>query len=258
MANIVLDRTINHPPESQAGWAAGGPPGVVDVGAVDRMSVGGVVSATGVLFVLLLATGAYGWSLVDPAPEGFAEFPTWTLFAILVGFGAVIGAMLKPHLAKFLAPVYALAEGIFLGAISHAYENEWNGIVTQAVLITAVVFATMLFLYATRIIKVTERMRRVIISATIAVGVFYLFSFLLSIFGVGMPLIWDAGPLGIAFSFAMVGLAAFNLVVDFDLVDRGVQGGLPKQMEWVCALGLMVTIVWLYLEMLRLLSKLRQ
>ena len=121
------------------------------------MSAGGVASATGVLFVLLLAAGVVGWNSVDSTPEGQATFPSWTLIAILGGFGLALLVSFRPPLARLLAPVYALVQGVVLGAISRAYENEWDGIVVQAVLATAAVFATMLFLYGTRLVKVTNR-----------------------------------------------------------------------------------------------------
>jgi uncharacterized YccA/Bax inhibitor family protein len=178
-----------------------------------------------------------------------------------VSLGAVAAAMvafIKPPLARLLAPVYALAEGVVLGAISRVFENEWDGIVFQAVLLTAAVFGTMLFLYATRLVRVTNRMRRVVITATIAICVLYFVSILFSLFGLGVPLIWDAGPFGILFSVFVCGIAAFNLMLDFDLTERAVRDGLPKHFEWFCGLALMVSIVWLYLEILRLLAKLRQ
>ncbi|MGQ0824646.1 MAG: Bax inhibitor-1/YccA family protein [Actinomycetota bacterium] len=257
MANALLERTIEREAEQHAGWAAAAPAGPRESVRDAPMTMGGVASATGVLFVILLGTGVWGWSLVDSAPPGEAEIPGWLLPAVLGAFVLAIVAMFKPPLARFLGPVYAAIEGLALGAISHVYENEWDGIVVQAVGLTTIVFATMLFLYGTRIVRVTERMRRVIIGATIAIMVFYGISLLLSLLDVEMPLIWDAGPFGILFSLFVCGLAAFNLMLDFDLAERGVQAGLPKYMEWFVALGLMVSIVWLYLEILRLLAKLR-
>jgi len=131
-------------------------------------------------------------------------------------FGALGVAFLtvaKPHLAKFTGPVYAILQGLVLGAISRVYEEQWNGIVLQAVAITILVLGAIALLYATRIIKVTDRMRRIIVGATLAIVVFYGISLLLSLFGVGVPLIWDAGPFGILFSIAVCGLAAFNLAL---------------------------------------------
>ncbi|MDZ4826386.1 MAG: Bax inhibitor-1/YccA family protein [Actinomycetota bacterium] len=264
MANAVLAKTL----EKEAGgpgWGAptrpGGPGygGDGPIARTDTMTLGGVLSATTLLFVILCAFGYWGWTLVEAPPEtGQSDFPGWIIFAVLIGFGIGLLAMLKPPLARFLGPVYAAVQGVFLGAISHWYENQWDGIVVQAVGLTAIVFLSMLFVYSVRILRVTEKMRRVVIGATMAIAVFYLVSLLLSFLNVTMPLIWDAGPFGIAFSLFVCGLAAFNLVLDFDLAERGVAAGLPKYMEWFCALGLMISIVWLYLEILRLLSKLRR
>jgi len=179
------------------------------------------------------------------------------MIGVIVGFIAVIALYFKPHLAKFLGPVYAIAEGFFVGAISKVFESQWNGIVVQAAGATIAVFGVMLALYGTRIVKVTDRMRRTIIFATLGVMALYLVSFVFILFGASIPFINDASPLGIAFSVLVCGLAAFNLMLDFDFIERGAKAGLAKDYEWVAAVGLLVTIVWLYLEILRLLAKLR-
>jgi len=277
MANAVLERGLKQAEEERrdegaAGWAApaatataealtpdtvsawdGAPP----VAGAGTMTMGGVASATGVLLVLLLAAGVVGWNLVEQPVPGQVEFPGWMLVPLLGAVGVAIVTAFKPPIARFTAPIYALLQGIVLGAISRVFEEEWDGIVLQAVAITAFVLAAMAFLYATRIIKVTDRMRRIVVGATLGLFVFYAVSLLLSIFGVQAPLIWDSGPFGILFSVAVCGLAAFNLALDFDLAERGVRAGLPKHMEWYCGFGLMVSLVWLYLEVLRLLGKLR-
>jgi len=154
--------------------------------------------------------------------------------------------------------VYAAATGAMAGAISHFYEVQFNGIVLQAVGLTIGVFVMMLVLYSTRTIKVTDRLRNGIIAATGAVLLVYLATFVLRLFGADIPMIHDGGLIGIGFSLLVVGIASFNLLLDFDLIERGVKMGAPRYMEWYGAFGLMVTLVWLYLEMLRLLSKLRQ
>jgi uncharacterized YccA/Bax inhibitor family protein len=267
LANALLQKTIEReagPDTDRAGWAAPTPRTAPETTgreprtALERMTMGGVVSATSVLFVILLAGGAYGWTLVDAAPEGQVDVPGWLFPAVLVAVGMAIVAMLRPPLARLLGPLYAAIEGVVLGAISHVYENQWQGIVIQAIGLTALVFAAMLFVYSTRIVRVTDRMRRVVIGATLGIALFYFASILLSLFNVNLPLIWDAGPFGILFSLFVAGLAAFNLMLDFDLAERGVAAGLPKHMEWFVGLALMVSIVWLYLEILRLLSKLRR
>ena len=162
----------------------------------------------------------------------------------------------KPQFAKVLGPIYAVAEGVFVGAISHSYESIRHGIVVQAAGATVAVFAIMLFLYRTNIIKVTDRMRRIVIGATLGIMVFYGISMLINLFGGSVGFLNDTSALSIGFSFLVAGVAAFNLALDFDFIEKGAKAGLPKQMEWVAAVGLLVTIVWLYLEILRLLSKL--
>lgn len=225
----------------------------------DRMTVSGTASATGVLLVLLLIAAGFGWAAVPSVAEDASpSFPGIALVGVVVGFVAVIIASFKPHLAKFMAPVYALAQGYFVGAVSKAYENFQNGIVLQAAGATIAVFASMLFLYGTRIIKVTDRMRRIVIGATMGIALFYLVSFVMSLFGASLSFLTEPTLFGIGFSVLVVGLAAFNLALDFDFIERGSQSNLPKHMEWLGALGLLVTIVWLYLEILRLLSKLRE
>jgi uncharacterized YccA/Bax inhibitor family protein len=157
-----------------------------------------------------------------------------------------------------LAPVYALAEGVVLGAISRAYSEAYSGIVLQAIGTTAGVFVVMLLLYRSRIITVNDKFRRIIMGAMLGLMAFYLISFVFGIFGNMPSFINDASPMGIGFSVFVAGLAAFNLALDFDTIERGAANKLPAHMEWYCALGVTVTLVWLYLEILRLLAKLRE
>jgi uncharacterized YccA/Bax inhibitor family protein len=252
-----------------AGWAAPQPATVyhppIDDGptttyrtAVDSMSVGGTVTAAGVLFVLLLIAAAFGWNAVEPQTETSpANIPWWVWIGPIVGLGFVILASFKPHLARFTAPVYAVAQGVFVGAISRLYETQWNGIVVQAAGATIAVTGVMLFLHTSRILKVTDRFRRIVIGATLGLAVFYGISLLISLFGGTPPFLQSASVFGIGFSIFAAGLAALNLSLDFDMIEKGVAMRAPKFMEWFCAQALMVTIVWLYLELLRLLGKLR-
>lgn len=226
------------------------------------MTINGTISASMVLLVLLLISGSFGWSAASgPTLENGVEtysFPPMAFLGIVIGFVAVIVANMKPNLAKILGPVYALAYGFAVGAISKGYETFYDGIVVQAVMATASVFMVMLVLYRTRIIKVTDKFRRVVIFATIGVMVLYLSSFVISLFGTTLPFLnGDNMALSIAFSVFVCGLAAMNLALDFDFIERATQSGMPKAYEWVAALGLVVTLVWLYLELLRLLSYLR-
>lgn len=222
----------------------------------ETMTIGGTVSAAAVLLVLLLAAGCVGWAQVSPSPEG-VRIPGWILPAVLVGLGVAVLTFFKPKLARFTGPVYALVEGVLLGAISHVYNLRYGGIVVQAVGLTVAVFAIVLFLYATRIIKVTDKLRMGIVAATGAVFVVYMVSLVLRLFGADVPFIHDATPIGIIISLVVVVIAAMNLLLDFDFIEQGAAKGAPKYMEWYGAFGLVVTIVWLYLELLRLLSKIR-
>jgi len=224
------------------------------------MTVKGTASATIMLLALILASATFTWmSIAEPLPGATVQIPGgWVLGGFIVGFIAVIVASFKPHLAKIAAPIYALAEGVVLGAISRAYSEQYNGIVVQAVGATLGVFVVMLLLYRSGVVRVTDKFRRVIMGATLGLLAFYLISMVIGIFA-GMPsFINDASPMGIAFSVFVAGLAASHLALDFDMIERGVANKLPAHMEWFCALGLTVTLVWLYLEILRLLSKLRE
>jgi uncharacterized YccA/Bax inhibitor family protein len=226
------------------------------------MTLNGTITASTVLLVILLIAASFGWNAADgPTDVNGVEtysFPPMAFLGIVIGFGAVIFANRKPHLAKILGPVYAVGYGFAVGAISKGYETWYNGIVVQAVLATISVFLVMLVLYRTRIIKVTDKFRRTIITATMGVMVLYLFSFVLSLFGTTLPFLDGSNMvLSIGFSLFVCGLAAANLALDFDFIERGIKSGLPKDYEWVAGLGLVVTLVWLYLEILRLLSYLR-
>jgi uncharacterized YccA/Bax inhibitor family protein len=280
MAMTTPDRTSNPALSDQAmmraanelqpGWAAGGGhTSTLGVGAppVERMTMGGVVSATGVLLALLMVAAAFGWQTVDQTSfvdqttgevVNTTSFPGWLFVPMLAAMGVAFLTIFKPHLARFTSPIYALLQGVVLGAISAVYNASFQGIVLQAVLCTMAVFAVMLFLFATRIIKVTEKMRMMIVAATFGVMIVYLATFIFSLFTDGTPAIFEAGIVGIGFSVLVVGIASFNLLLDFDFIERGVQAGLPKGMEWYASFGLILTLVWLYLEILRLLSKLRQ
>ncbi len=230
------------------------------------MTINGTITASLVLLTLLLVSGSFGWSAASGptlvSNEGVLtetyQFPPIAFVGVIVGFIAAIVAMRKPNLAKILGPVYAIAYGFAVGAISKGYETFYNGIVVQAVMATASVFFVMLVLYRTRIIKVTDKFRRAVIFATLGVMVLYLSSFVIGLFGASLPFLnGDNMAMSIAFSVFVCGLAAMNLALDFDFIERATNAGMPKAYEWVAALGLVVTLVWLYLELLRLLSYLR-
>lgn len=233
----------------------------VDDGPISRyqsqvMTVNGVITATAVLFVIFLVAASVGWFTSTTNAEGDFVPAPGILVGVILGFVAVIAAYFKPTWAKFLGPVYAVCYGYAVGAISRMYEASQNGIVLQAAGATVAVFLVMLTLYRTGIIKVTEGYRRIVIGATLGVMLLYMVSIGISFFGGEIGFINSPSLLGIGFSVLVCALAAANLALDFDLIEKGTRMKMSKDYEWVAALGLVVTIVWLYLEILRLLSKL--
>lgn len=275
MSNPVLNAQTFE--SARATWAPPQGPPQQPVTAIDDgptspwhptgMTVNGTIRATAVLFALLLVGAAVGWAMVgEPSiviRNGIAyeqsAIPALAWGGLIVGVGLTFLLMFKPRLAPYVAPVYAVVEGVFLGAVSRGYENAWDGIVVQAAGATIAVFAVMLALYRTRIIKVTERFRTVVTAATIGVMVFYGVSLLIRLVAGADSIRFLSSPslLGIGLSVLVAGLAAFNLALDFDFIERGERQRLDKRFEWYAAFGLLVTIVWLYLELLRLMSKLR-
>ena len=221
------------------------------------MTVSGTASASLVLFAVLLISAAVGWIAVAEPQPGVLSFPMMAIVGAVVGFIAAIASAFKPLWSHILGPVYAVGQGLFVGAISKMFNAEYSGIVLQAVGTTLAVFGVMLFLYRTRVIRVTNRFRRIVIGATLGLVVFYLVAMAFSLFGANISFFTGSGSFGILFSLFVAGLAAFNLALDFDFIENGEQMALPRRMEWFAALGLLVTVVWLYLEILRLLAKLR-
>ena len=251
-------------PDTLSPWTPASPPPPVDT---PSMRVGGVASAAGVLLAIMLVTGWVGWQAVEIttgtnlAGETVVletRIPPWLIIGWLVGFALAIITVLRPKVARITAPLYAAAQGLLVGGISHIYEVRFDGIVLQAIGLTVGVFLVMLTLFATGRIRVTEKLRMGIIASTAAVCLVYMASIVLRLFGADIPFIHDAGPVGILFSLLVVGIASMNLLLDFDLVQRGVAMKAPRAMEWYGAFALFVTLIWLYLELLRLLGKLRR
>jgi uncharacterized YccA/Bax inhibitor family protein len=260
MANPTLQRQFGEYPEvsASADAALQTPPPMSPISAGgESMTIGGTAAKTGFLLLLVLGAGAWGWTLVSPG-SGDTEMPIWLLPLMIGALVVAIVTAFRPQIAIVTGPLYALSMGAMVGVISHMYDYEYDGIVVQAILATACVFAVMLVLFVTRTIRVTNRMRGIVVGATAGIALFYLLSIVLSLFGTTVPLVWDSGFFGIAFSVVVVGIAAFNLMLDFDMIERGVQARAPKSLEWYGAFGLIVTIVWMYIEMLRLLGKSRR
>lgn len=217
------------------------------------MTVQGAINKTTVLAVITAATATMAWS--------FASTP----FAIVIlaagmiaGLIAVFAAAWKPTLSPVLAPVYAVCEGGALGVISAMYNTQSHGIVLQAVMITFGILFAMLALFQFRLIRVTDKFRSVVFACTAGIALLYLANIVLMFFGVKMPFLHGAGTLGIVISLAIIVVAALNFLVDFDNIEKGAEAGAPKYCEWLAGLGVLVTLVWLYVEVLRLLSNLNR
>ncbi|HEY9255089.1 MAG TPA: Bax inhibitor-1/YccA family protein [Stenotrophomonas sp.] len=224
----------------------------------DAMTLNGTVNKTGVLLLLAVLTAAFAWSqTIAPTGEVLPAAKLYMLGGAIGGFILAMVTIFKMQWAPITAPLYAIVEGFFLGSISAVFEARFNGIVFQAVLLTFGTLFALLFAYRSGWIKATENFKLGVMAATGGIALVYLATIVLNLFGVSMPYIHDSGVIGIGFSLFVVVIAALNLVLDFDFIESGVAQRAPKYMEWYGAFGLMVTLVWLYLEFLRLLSKLQ-
>ncbi len=216
------------------------------------MTIDGAVNKVGLLLLIVMLAAYFSWSSVASGTAGL-----WMVLGGIGGFIVAIVTVFKKEWSPVTAPVYAGLEGLFLGAFSAYMESLYGGIVFEAISLTMLVLFGLLFVYKTRIINVTDNFRLGVFAATFAVAGIYLVSFLLGIFGIHFPYIHDSGPIGIGFSIVVIIIASMNLILDFDFIERGANRALPKYMEWYGAFGLMVTLIWLYIEILKLLAKLR-
>jgi uncharacterized YccA/Bax inhibitor family protein len=220
------------------------------------MTFGGTLNKFGFLFLMVMATAFYIWNeaSVGNSIQGYM------MGGMVGGLIVAIVLMFKPQLAQYLAPAYALLEGLVIGGISSIYNDAFSavapGIVTQAVILTFGTAIAMYLLYTFRIIRVTERFRSIMFAAIGGIALFYLITFLLSLFGVQVTGLHNGSLLSIGISIAITAIAALSLLLDFDRIEQGSAMGAPKYMEWYCAFGLLVTLVWLYIEILRLLGNL--
>lgn len=226
--------------------------------AQGTMSVRGAINKFGFLMLMVIAGAAYTWHLFDQLKQD-----TMTTLMIVGAIGGLISALVisfKPRLAPYLAPAYGILEGFLIGGLSAilnaAFADKFPGLIMQAVGLTFGVAISMFLLYNFRIINATQRFKSVIYTATLGIGIFYLITIVLRLFGVQVSFMYDSSWLSIGISLFVVAIAALNLIMDFDMIEKGAEMGAPRYMEWYGAFGLMVTLVWLYIEILRLLSKL--
>jgi uncharacterized YccA/Bax inhibitor family protein len=221
------------------------------------MTVEGTVNRAGILLLCAVATAAWTWGTFQRTHNP-ADVSVPMTIGVIGGFVVALVTIFKKEWSPVTAPVYALLEGLALGGISAMMNLAYPGIAIQAVGLTFGTLAVMLMAYRSGLIRATARFKMAVVSATGAIMLVYVVSMVLSFFGIRTPYLDDASPIGILISLVIVGVAALNLILDFDMIETGASQGAPQYMEWYASFGLMVTLVWLYLEMLRLLSKLRE
>lgn len=221
----------------------------------ETMSVSGAVGKTVILLIVLIAAFSYTWFTTQD--WSVSQLKSFMIFVGISTFVLALISVFVPKLVRFTGVLYAALEGAFLGSLTFFINQMYPGIAIQAVLITFAVFFTMLALFVTRIIRVTESMRAVIMGATVGVMIFYLISFVLGLFGVHLPLFTSSSMLSIGFSILVAGIAAFGFLLDFDNIEQMSRSSMPKYYEWYGAFGILVSLVWLYIEILNLLIKLK-
>ena len=212
----------------------------------EAMTLDGTVNKTGILLALCVGGAYFGWNS-----------PGLVMPAVLIGFVIALFTIFRPKNSPYTAPAYAAIEGVALGGITMIFEAQYPGIGIQAIGLTFGILASLLFCYKSGIIKPTENFRLMIFAGTMGIFILYLVSFIMSFFGNSIGFIHSNGLFGIGFSLFVVAIASLNLVLDFDFIEEGAEKGMPKYLEWYGAFSLMVTLIWLYLEILRLLAKIR-
>jgi uncharacterized YccA/Bax inhibitor family protein len=219
------------------------------------MTLQGTVMKTGILVIILVVAAGYTWSQSLSGAPGLSQ--GLLIGGAIGGFITALITVFAPKASPITAPIYAALQGLFLGGISAVFEAQYPGLVLQALGLSVGVLVIMLFLYGTGIIRVTQKFMIGLVAATGAVFLVYMVDIVLSFFGTRVPFIHESGMVGIGFSLVVVVIAALNLILDFDFIERGVQRQAPKYMEWYGGFSLLVTLIWMYLEILRLLAKIR-
>ncbi|MBF0345202.1 MAG: Bax inhibitor-1/YccA family protein [Nitrospirae bacterium] len=219
------------------------------------MTIQGTINKTGILLLLIMITATWCWKLYYTS--GPAAVMPWMTIGMIGGLIVALITMFKVQWAGITAPLYALLEGLVLGGLSVIFESKFKGIAFQAIFLTFGTLGVLLFAFKTGLIRVTDKFRAGIVAATGALFLIYMGSFVLGLFGVQIPHIFGSGIIGIGFSVVVVIVAALNLVLDFDMIHMAAYNRAPKYMEWYGAFALMVTLIWLYIEILRLLAKLK-
>lgn len=229
------------------------------IASSEAMTVNGTINKTALMLLLVVAAAMFTWNkffgVSNPEAASSVVMP-WVIVGGIGGFITALVTIFRPKSSGISAPIYAVFEGLLLGGLSAVFESMYSGIVVRAVALTLAVFAIMLFVYRSGIIKVNRKFMLGVVGATGGIALVYFAGFIAGMFGANLSFLHGSGTFSIGFSLVVVGVAALNLVLDFAFIDRASQSGAPKYMEWYGAFGLMVTLVWLYLEILRLLGKL--
>ncbi|MFZ1731453.1 MAG: Bax inhibitor-1/YccA family protein [Bacteroidota bacterium] len=225
-------------------------------GASEAMTFNGALNKTAMLFLILLLGAAWTWA--DISTSTGSGFSAKMMIGLVGGLVLAIVTIFKMDWARYTAPAYAFLEGMFLGGLSAYFEAMYPGIVIPAIVLTFGILVGMLVTYRAGLIPVTQKFRIGVVAATGGIAVFYMIAMGLGFFGIHIPFLFEGGLLGVGFSLFVIVIATLNLVLDFDMIDRMSEAGMPQHMEWYGAFALMVTLVWLYLEILRLLAKMRE
>lgn len=225
------------------------------VSGYDTMTIGGTVNKTAILLLLVLLPAAWVWNQFYQAGQNPAAVQSWMMIGLIGGFILSLVTIFKKNWAPISAPLYAVMQGLFLGGISSIFEKSYPGIVMQAVSLSVATLFAMLVAYQAGWIKATEGFKSGVLIATGGIALVYFVSIILGFFNINVPFINGSSLFSILFSFFVVGIAALNFIIDFDFIEKGSKAGVPKYMEWYGAFALMVTLIWLYIEILRLLAK---
>jgi len=228
---------------------------VQSVSGGQSMTIQGTVDKTSILLALVLFAASFTWHMFFTGQE--AALMPWTFGGAIAGFIFGLVTTFKKEWSPVTSPIYAVCEGLFIGGFSSILEARYPGIVLQAVMLTFGTLAALLAAYKTRLIVASDKFKRGVVAATGGIMLVYLATFILGFFHVQVPFIYGSSPISIGLSVVIVIIAALNLVIDFDFIEQGAEANAPKYMEWYAAFGLLVTLVWLYLEIIRLLSKLK-